>query len=168
MTILDVKPARIARLAAGLVCLMLSAPTALADDDEADDVARAIYRQVERACPVGREGNPYNLAAVAARYFLPEVKEELSRAYASRALDFDILIDSRDCEIDDVDIDMKGDDDDDGPGRVVARAEFENFGERKVVDLLMVRTGRVWKVADIAYRHRNWQLMRDVGVRYSK
>jgi hypothetical protein len=130
-------------------------------DHDPDDVARKIFRKVEKACPVGKEGEPYNLAAIAGEHFVSDLSDQLGRAYADHAIDFDILIDGQDCEISDVDLDDVKEDDE--GGRVVIRAEFENFGEKRVVDLLMVRAGEDWKVADIAYRHRDWQLRRELA-----
>jgi len=153
----------LAPLAASLALALFAAP-AIAGDD-AEDIAEDIYDYVERACPLGGDGRPYNLSMIADRYFVPDLRDMLGEAYAQRAVDFDVLIDSRECEIRDVDVDVDGDDD---AERVVARAEFRNFGEPRVVDLLMVRDGRGWKVADIAYRHRNWQLRRDLHAGYSK
>ncbi|MGQ0671814.1 MAG: hypothetical protein ACT4N2_02875 [Hyphomicrobium sp.] len=142
--------------AAGLALCLLG-PSALADDD-ADDVARDIYRQVERACE-GRGRAPYNLAEIAEYHFLPELRDLLADAYREHRLDFDILIDGQDCNIRDVDIDG-GDDDSD---HSIARAEFKNFGRKRVVDLYLVRKAGQWLVADIAYRHRKWSLRRDLG-----
>jgi hypothetical protein len=152
------------RLAA-ILALALAVTPAKAGAD-AEDVAQDIYDFVEKACPMGGDGLPYNLATIADNYFVPDLRDMLAQAYAHHAVQFDILIDSQDCEIRDVDVDVESDDDE--ADRVVARAEFANFGEPRVVDLLMVRHGHGWKVADIAYRHRNWQLRRDLAVGYTK
>ena len=148
--------------------LLLVPLAASAGQDEADDVARDIYRQVERACPAHGGGQPYNLATIADNYFVPELRDLLGEAYANNAVHFDVLIDAQDCSIRDVDIDVDGDEDAEDSQHVVARAHFKNFGERRVVDLLMVSDGREWKVVDVAYRHRDWSLRRDLNVRYSK
>lgn len=146
--------------------LTLVPPTSLHAGDDAEDVAERIYDRVEHACPVRGDGNPYNLASIADRYFVPDLREMLADAYAANAVGFDVLIDGRECGIRDIDVDVDGDDDD--GNRVVARAEFRNLGEPRVVDLLMVRHGGQWLVADIAYRHRDWRLRRDLQVHYSK
>lgn len=153
---------------AATVALMapaLALPVTLHAGDDAEDVAERIYDRVEDACPVRGNGHPYNLAAIADRYFVPDLRDMLADAYAANSVGFDILIDAQDCAIRDVDVDVDGDDDRD---RVVARAEFRNLGEPRVVDLLMVRHGGRWLVADIAYRHRDWRLRRDLEVRYTK
>jgi hypothetical protein len=129
--------------------------------DDAGDVAQKIYRIVERSCPEDGEGVPYNLAEVASRYFLPDLNEALRQAYEQHTLGFDILIDAQDCAIDDVDIDVDGDEEE--RGQVLARAEFRNFGEPRVVNLLLVSGAYGWKVADIAYGHRDWQLRRELA-----
>jgi hypothetical protein len=54
------------------------------------------------------------------------------------------------------------DGDEEERGQVLARAEFRNFGEPRVVNLFIVRGAYGWKVADIAYGHRNWQLRREL------
>ena len=139
--------------------LALPAGPAMAGDD-ARDVARRIYRLVEKACPEDGDGLPYNLADIARDHFSPELQDQLSRAYRDHRLDFDVLIDARDCAIDDVDIDT--DDDHDDRGRAIASAKFKNFGERRKVELVMVSMDGGWKVADIRYQHRNWSLTRDL------
>jgi hypothetical protein len=128
---------------------------------DARDVVRDIYRQVERACPRRGERRPYNLATIAANYFVDDLRAMLDRAYANHAFEFDILIDAPECEIRDVDLDTLGDDDDDR-GQVLIRAKFRNFGEMRLVDLVMVREFGQWRVADIVYRHRPWSLRREL------
>jgi hypothetical protein len=134
-------------------------PSAASDD--AGDIAHKIYRIVEKACPEDGGGVPYNLAEIASAYFSPGLNDALRYAYERHTLGFDILIDAQDCAIDDVDVDV--DDDDEERGQVLARAEFRNFGEPRVVNLIMVRGRYGWKVADIAYGHRDWQLRRDLS-----
>ncbi len=146
--------------AAALMLATLPMAQALAGDD-ADDAARDIFRQVEKACPVGANGTPYNLATIAATYFVDDLRVQLDHAYANHVLEFDILIDAQDCEIPDVDLDEVGDDDD-HRGQMIVRAKFDNFGEPRVVDLVMVRQAKEWKVADVVYRHRDWSLRRDI------
>lgn len=152
--------------AAAIMVPALALPAALHAGDDAEDVAERIYDRVEDACPVRGNGHPYNLAAIADRYFVPDLRDILADAYADHAVGFDVLIDAQDCAIRDIDVDVDGDDDD--GNRVVARAEFKNLGEPRVVDLLMVRHGGRWLVADIAYRHRDWRLRRDLHAGYTK
>lgn len=154
-------------LRAGAIALSAAAALALSSaalaDDDARDVARDIYRKVERACE--RSGRaPYNLAEIVEHHFLPELRVELDRAYRNGQIDFDILIDAQDCNIRDVDLDGGHDHDDERGGRpVVVTAKFRNYGERRAVDLVMVRTRGGWKVADIVYRHRAWSLRQNLA-----
>ena len=153
-----------AALRVSLAALLLAAGALAAQArDDAKDVARDIYRQVERACE-DRSREPYNLATIAEQHFVADLKESLDRAYRDQALGFDILIDGQDCQIRDVDLDEAGDDDDDDRrGETIVRAEFKNFCEKRRIDLVMVREGGRWMVADIVYRHREWSLRQELA-----
>ena len=167
-------PSKAAAMLAALLAAALFAIPAQAGDD-AKDVARSIYRQVERACPADGDGVPYNLATIAQEHFSPDLHTRVAQAYADHRIDFDILIDAQDCAIGDIDVDADShgdrdevDDDDDDDrrrshsGHSIARAEFTNFGETRTIELMLTRIGDTWKVADVRYRHRDWSLSRDL------
>ena len=151
-----VRPISKSSVLAAVALLLLPASAAMAGDD-ARDVAKHIYRLVEKACPEDGDGLPYNLADIARDHFSPELQDRLSRAYRDHRLDFDVLIDAQDCAIDDVDVHA-----DDDRGHVIARAKFRNFGEKRKIELVLARIDGAWKVADIRYQHRNWSLSRDL------
>lgn len=158
---------RITRLFNCLVVLLLAMPlTAVLAGDDARDVVRDIYRQVETACPKGGGQQPYNLAAIAEAHFTGDLRDQLARAYRDHALAFDILIDAQDCDIGDVDLDTIGDHHD--GAQAVIRAKFKNFREKRLVDLLLVHESGQWKVADVSYRHRAWSLRRELAARGGK
>ena len=142
---------------AALGFLNLSTPAAVAGHG-AKHVARAIYRIVEKACPEHGNGVPYNLAAIAEEHFSPGLREALRRAYERHSIGFDILIDAQDCATDDVDLDVDRQD----RGLAIARAEFRNFGEKRDIELVLMKVGGHWKVEDVFYRHRDWSARRDL------
>ena len=66
----------------------------------------------------------------------------------------DVLVDGNDCKVTSLDLRVI----DEGAADAVGRAEFENFGAARTIDLVMAKTGGDWKVTDIVYRHRPFSL----------
>jgi hypothetical protein len=133
--------------------------------DDPDDVLRAVYEPVEQACPEDGRSRRYNLAEIAERHFTDELRDLLRSAYEARTIDFDILIDARECAIEDIDLDIRGvrEDEEGREVSAVGRAEFRNLGDKRRIEFLIVNRHGEWRVDDIRYKHRNWSLRRDIA-----
>lgn len=142
-------------LVAGLLFLsgLVSGP-AHAGGSDPQIVLDEIYGQVAEMCSEDAPGPAYDIEAIAKAYFTPALAKKISSGLASGALDYDVLVDGNDCKVSDLDLTIVGG----GNTTAIARASFKNFGEERVVDLQMVKSGEDWQVADIVYRHRAFSL----------
>lgn len=113
-----------------------------------------IYGQVDAMCGGDGQGSPYDIYAIAAAFFVPELAEPFEKAMEANELGFDVLVDGQDCKVSDLAIEVVDTDED----SAVGRATFTNFGEDRVIDLHMTKDGDAWMVSDIVYQHRPFSL----------
>jgi len=133
---------------------MLLAAGARAGDSDPQIVLDEIYGQVAEMCSGDGNGPAYDLVAIAETYFEPALATSVAKASEDGSLDFDFLVDGQDCKVTALDLRVL----DAAPTSAVGRAEFENFGEPRTIDLVMAKTGADWKVTDVVYRHRPFSL----------
>lgn len=123
-----------------------SDPKAVLDD---------LFGQMNSMCGGNGDGPAYDLDALAKKYFVPALVKIITRDYEQPgALGFDILIDGQDCKTSDLNLSIVGG----GGNTSIGRATFKNFGEERVIDLLMTNAGGDWMVTDVVYRHRPFSL----------
>ena len=123
-----------------------SDPKAVLDD---------LFGQMNSMCGGNGDGPAYDLDALAKKYFVPALVKIITRDYEQPgALGFDILIDGQDCKTRDLNLSIVGG----GGNTSIGRATFKNFGEERVIDLLMTNAGGDWMVTDVVYRHRPFSL----------
>ena len=123
-----------------------SDPKAVLDD---------LFGQMNSMCGGNGDGPAYDLDALAKKYFVPALVKIIARDYEQPgALGFDILIDGQDCKTSDLNLSVVGG----GGNTSIGRATFKNFGEERVIDLLMTNAGGDWMVTDVVYRHRPFSL----------
>ena len=123
-----------------------SDPKAVLDD---------LFGQMNSMCGGNGDGPAYDLDALAKKYFVPALVKIITRDYEQPgALGFDILIDGQDCKTSDLNLSVVGG----GGNTSIGRATFKNFGEERVIDLLMTNAGGDWMVTDVVYRHRPFSL----------
>ena len=123
-----------------------SDPKAVLDD---------LFGQMNSMCGGNGDGPAYDLDALAKKYFVPALVKIITRDYEQPgALGFDILIDGQDCKTSDLNLSIIGG----GGNTSIGRATFKNFGEERVIDLLMTNAGGDWMVTDVVYRHRPFSL----------
>lgn len=123
-----------------------SDPKAVLDD---------LFGQMNSMCGGNGDGPAYDLDALAKKYFVPALVKIITRDYEQPgALGFDILIDGQDCKTSDLNLSIVGG----GGSTSIGRATFKNFGEERVIDLLMTNAGGDWMVTDVVYRHRPFSL----------
>jgi hypothetical protein len=113
-----------------------------------------IYGQVAETCSGDGGGPAYDLEAIANAYFEAALASRVAGALADGSLGFDFLIDAQDCKVTALDLRVVGE----TATTATGRAEFENFGEPRAIDLVMRKNGETWKVADVVYRHRTFSL----------
>jgi len=113
-----------------------------------------IYGQVAEACSGLGETEAYDLVAIGTAYFEPSLARKVAKASEDGSLDFDVLVDGQDCHVTALDLQVL----DETATSAIGRAEFQNFGEPRTVDLVMAKTGGTWTVTDIVYRHRSFSL----------
>jgi hypothetical protein len=141
---------------AGLLFLLgLFAGPAYAGGSDPQIVLDEIYGQVAEMCSADAPGPAYDIEAIAKSYFTPALAKKIASGLASGALDYDVLVDSNDCQVSGLDLTIVVGG---GGTTAIARASFKNFGEGRVVDLQMVKSGADWQVADIVYQHRAFSL----------
>lgn len=144
----------LARSAAAALTLALCAPAAFAGGSDPEVVLDEIFGQVVAMCGGDGQGPPYDIYAIAETYFGPELAQRFEKAMESGSLGFDVLVDGQDCKIDGLKLEIVDTDDDIAVGRAI----FKNMEEDRIIDLHMTKTGDTWKVSDIIYQHRNFQL----------
>ena len=140
-------------VAATLVVLfpVLLAAEAHARAESPKAVLQEIYGQVDAMCGGDGNGPAYDILAIAAQYFAPDLAKTID---ADSELGFDVLVDGQDCKVSALDLSVV-----ENTGRTATgRAEFQNFGERRSIDLKMAKRGEAWEVTDIVYRHRPFSL----------
>lgn len=142
----------LAALLAGVASLLLAFEAAAGGSDP-QIVLDEIFGQVSEMCGEG-DGRAYDIREIAKTYFTPALATKIGKALDDGRLDFDVLVDGNDCKVTSLDLRVIKE----GPGEAVGRAEFENFGEERTVDLVMTKIGDEWKVADIVYRHRSFSI----------
>ncbi len=136
--------------ALGSAALLLSAP-AKAGGSDPQVVLDEIYGQVDAMCGGDGNGPAYDILAIAAQYFAPDLAKTID---ADSELGFDVLVDGQDCRVSALDLSVV-----ENTGHTTTgRAEFQNFGERRSIDLKMAKRGEAWEVTDIVYRHRPFSL----------
>lgn len=140
--------------AALLVIVSVFPALAAAGGNDPQIVLDEIYGQVAEMCGGDGQGAAYDIEAIAKSYFTPTLAKKITSGLASGDLDYDVLVDGNDCKVTDLDLTIVGG----GTTTAIARASFKNFGEDRVVDLQMVKSGNDWQVADIVYRHRTFSL----------
>lgn len=140
--------------AALLVIVSIFPAPAAAGGSDPQIVLDEIYGQVAEMCGGDGQGAAYDIEAIAKSYFTPALAKKITSGLASGDLDYDVLVDGNDCKVTDLDLTIVGG----GSTTAIARASFKNFGEDRVVDLQMVKSGSDWQVADIVYRHRAFSL----------
>ncbi len=133
---------------------MMLAVGARASGSDPQIVLDEIYGQVAEACSGIGEAQAYDLAVIANGYFEPSLARSVAKALGDGGLDFDVLVDGQDCHVTNLDLQVV----DETATTAVGRAEFQNYGERRSIDLVMAKTGGDWKVTDIVYRHRDFSL----------
>lgn len=136
-----------------VIVSVFPAPAAAGGSDP-QIVLDEIYGLVAEMCGGDGQGAAYNIEAIAKSYFTPALAKKITSGLASGDLDYDVLVDGNDCKVTDLDLTIVGG----GSTTAIARASFKNFGEDRVVDLQMVKSGNDWQVADIVYRHRAFSL----------
>ena len=140
-------------IAATLVVLfpVLLAAEAHARAESPKAVLQEIYGQVDAMCGGDGNGPAYDILAIAAQYFAPDLAKTID---ADSELGFDVLVDGQDCKVSALDLSVV-----ENTGHTATgRAEFQNFGERRSIDLKMAKRGEAWEVTDIVYRHRPFSL----------
>jgi hypothetical protein len=147
------------RMVSLALLILAAAPLLLASEAGAvgtdpQIVLDEIYGQVAEMCGSEGDGRAYDIAEIARVYFAPALAKKINRALESGSLDFDVLVDGNDCKVTSLDLRVV----DEGATEAVGRAEFENFGEERTIDLVMAKSDGDWKVTDIVYRHRQFSL----------
>lgn len=113
-----------------------------------------VYGQVAETCSGDATGAPYDLVAIANTYFAPALAKTVIKASLDGSLGFDVLVDAQDCKMTALDLRVVEQD----KKSAIGRAEFQNFGEPRTIDLLMAKAGGKWKITDVVYRHRPFSL----------
>jgi hypothetical protein len=147
------------RSAAGLLmaATVLVAPAAAGGSDP-KVVLDEIFQQVDGMCGGDGNGPAYDIAEIAKTYFAPNLAKPFEAAMESGSLDFDVLVDGQDCKTTDLELTMV----ESGETSAKGRATFKNMGEARVIDLVMMKSGDAWKVADIVYEHRPFSLRKSL------
>jgi len=117
-------------------------------------VLNELYGLVGETCSEVAKTGSYDQVAVAKSYFTPELAKKLSDALATGSIDFDIFTDSQDCGLSDVDLKLT----EATAAEATGVALFKNYGEERVVQILMRRTGAEWQIDDLKYGHRHFSL----------
>jgi hypothetical protein len=144
-------------IAAAATGAMLLGADANAGGSDPKTILTDIYGQVNAMCSGDGNGPGYDIVAIAKRYFVPELAKKISTAAEDDTLDFDILVDGQDCKLSPLDLKVVAE-----TGTTAAgRAEFENFGERRSIELVMAKSGDAWEVTDVVYLHRPFSLKSD-------
>lgn len=140
--------------AAVALALTLVASSVLAGGSDLEVVLDEIFGQVDAMCGGDGQGAPYDIYAISESYFTPELAQAFEKGMESGELQFDVLVDGQDCKTTGLALEVVDTDGDSAVGRAV----FKNFGEDRVIDLHMSKTGDSWLVSDIVYQHRPFSL----------
>ena len=143
-------------VAATLVVLfpVLLAAEAHARAESPKAVLQEIYGQVDAMCGGDGNGPAYDIVGIANTYFEPTLAKKVGKISDGGPFDFDFLVDAQDCQVTALDLSVV----DDNGSTATGHAEFQNFGERRSIDLKMAKHGETLEVTDVVYRHRPFSL----------
>lgn len=146
------------RRAAGfaIAATLLAAPASAGGGPEV--VLDEIFQQVDGMCGGDGNGPAYDISEIAKTSFAPDLAKPFEAAMESGDLGFDVLVDGQDCKTTDLELTMI----ESGATSAKGRATFKNMGEARVIDLVMTKSGDVWKVSDIVYQHRPFSLRKSL------
>lgn len=150
---LTTRSGRAAALLLAALAQLASLP-AIAGGSDPKVVLDEIYGQVMEMCGGDGQGQSYDIEAIAKSYFTPALAKKISKGLESGDLDYDILVDGNDCKVTGLDLKIVGG----GDSTAIGRAAFDNLGEKRIVELHMIKDGSDWQVADVVFRHRPFSL----------
>src|SRR5262245_14254291 len=132
---LRTRSGRAAALMLAALAQLVSLP-AIAGGSDPKAILDDIYGQVMGMCGGDAQGPAYDIEAIAKTYFAPALARKIVAGFESGDLDYDILVDGNDCKVTGLDLKIV----EGGDTTAIGRAAFENLGEKRIVELQMVKS----------------------------
>jgi hypothetical protein len=141
------------RFALPLLAILAGGPAAA--EPSPADIVQKIYEQAAAFCNGSDVAPPYTDKFLREVFDKPLADRYLTRLHNNQ-IDFDVFVDGQDCKLADLVIEPQQT----TAETAVVRARFLNLDKPRTVDFEFHRSGAMWTIGDMRYKHRPFSLRR--------